>query len=135
MWGEDSVFLVPLEWLKPHEEINIRSRDKLLDMTLKWGGYTKPLVVDKNTGSLLDGHHRYSVAQSLGLKSVPAICVDYLLNEEIQVELWPHSKFDKITKSDVIEMSISNELYPPKTSRHTLPQDLPPIFISLEALS
>ena len=135
MWDENSVFLVPLEWLKPHEEIKIKARDKLLDMTKKWGGYTKPLIVDKNTGALLDGHHRYSVAKSLGLSLVPAICLDYLHDEEIEVELWPHSKLESISKLDVIEMSISSELYPPKTSRHLFSQDVPPIFISLEELS
>ncbi len=135
MWDENSVFLVPLEWLKPHEEIKTKARDKLLDMTKKWGGYTKPLIVDKKTGSLLDGHHRYSVAKSLGLSLVPAICLDYLNDPEIEVELWPHSKLESISKLDVIEMSISGDLYPPKTSRHLFSQDVPPIFISLEELS
>ena len=90
MLGDESVSLVPVEWLKAHEEIRVRARDKLLDMTKRWGGFTKPLVVDKKTGSLLDGHHRYSVACLLNLTSVPAICVDYLSDETIIVETWPN---------------------------------------------
>ena len=34
MWDETDVRLVPYEWLKPHEEIKPRNRDKLLEMTL-----------------------------------------------------------------------------------------------------
>lgn len=134
MWGDESVSLVPVEWLKTHEEIRVRARDKLLDMTKRWGGFTKPLVVDKKTGSLLDGHHRYSVACLLNLTSVPAICVDYLLDETIIVETWPNSDYEEITKKDVVDMCLSDDLFPPKTSRHMFAYDIPPIFISLDAL-
>ena len=54
MWDESDVRLVPLEWLKPHEQIKTRNRDKLLDMTKRWQGYTKPLIVDQLTGAILD---------------------------------------------------------------------------------
>jgi hypothetical protein len=33
MWGDESVSLVPVDWLKAHEEIRVKARDKLLDMT------------------------------------------------------------------------------------------------------
>lgn len=134
MWGDESVSLVPVEWLKAHEEVRVRGRDKLLEMTKKWGGFTKPLIVDKKTGSLLDGHHRHSVACLLNLNSVPAICVDYFSDESIIVETWPNSELEEISKKDVIDMSMSGELYPPKTSRHIFSYDIPPIFISLDAL-
>ena len=45
-WSEEDVELVPLRWLKVHEEVKVRNRDKLLEMTKRWGGYTKPLIVD-----------------------------------------------------------------------------------------
>ncbi|MBT5593391.1 MAG: hypothetical protein HOJ55_06045, partial [Euryarchaeota archaeon] len=44
-WDESDVRLVPLEWLKPHEEIKVKNMKKLLDMTLRWDGFTKPLIV------------------------------------------------------------------------------------------
>ena len=83
MWTEDDVTIVEVNWLKPHEEIKIKARDKLLDMTKRWGGFTKPVLVDSETGSLLDGHHRLSVAKELGLSKIPAICLDYLSSEAI----------------------------------------------------
>ena len=30
MWTEDDVTIVEVNWLKPHEEIKIKARDKLL---------------------------------------------------------------------------------------------------------
>jgi hypothetical protein len=133
-WDEDDVRLVPLEWLKPHERIKERNRNKLLDMTKRWNGYTKPLIVDKRTGAILDGHHRFSIAALLELKRLPVICVDYLADENITVETWPGSGRDELTKDEVIEMSLSGNLFPPKTSRHTIADHLPPIFISLDEL-
>ena len=134
MWDETDVRLVPLEWLKPHERIKERNRDKLLDMTKRWNGYTKPLIVDKRTGSILDGHHRFAIAALLELKRLPVICVDYLDDEKITVGTWPGSDRETLSKQEVLEMSLSGELFPPKTSRHIIAEHLPPIFISLQEL-
>ena len=133
-WGNDDVSLVDLDWLKPHEEIKIKNRDKLLETTKKWGGFTKPLLVDSQTGSILDGHHRHSVAVCLNLKRVPAILIDYLSNDEISVDVWPGSGLETITKQQVIDMSLSGDLYPPKTSKHTISNHMPPIHVLLEVL-
>ena len=134
MWTEDDVVMVEVEWLKPHEQIKSKARDKLLDMTKRWGGFTKPVLVDSVTGSLLDGHHRLSVAQELGLSKIPAICLDYLSSADITLELWPNTGFDSITKSMVIQMCESGDLFPPKTTKHTTIFDLPPILVSLDDL-
>ena len=134
-WEAEHVSLVALEWLKPHEEIKVKNRDKLLEMTKRWGGFTKPLLVDSVTGSILDGHHRYSVAQSLNLKRVPVILIDYLTDDEIVVEVWPGCGLESITKQQVIDMSLSDELFPPKTSKHIISNHMPPIYVLLEELS
>jgi hypothetical protein len=131
--GED-VTLVPIEWLKPHEEIKEKNCQSLLKMTKKWGGYTKPLIVDKATGAILDGHHRYNVGLRLDLRLLPALCIDYLTDSRISVETWQASTFEEITKEQVIEMSLSGHVFPAKTSKHTLVFDIPPIFVPLEQL-
>ena len=89
------------------------------------GGFTKPLLVDSQTGSILDGHHRYSVALSLELKRVPVILIDYLEDDEITVDVWPGCGLQSISKQDVINMCLSEELYPPKTSKHTIANHMP----------
>lgn len=135
MWDEEDVQLVPVEWLKPHEEIKPRNRDKLLEMTKRWGGYTKPLIVDMRTGAILDGHHRYSIAEELNLAQIPVIAVDYLADDSIEVDVWPSAQLESLTKQDVIDMSLSNEVFPPKTSRHRIADHLPPIHVPLEVLA
>ena len=133
-WVEEDVVLVPVEWLKPHEEIKPKNRDKLLEMTKRWGGFTKPLIVDEQTGAILDGHHRHSVALILGLKCAPAICIEYLTNDLVTVDVWPGCGRTQLTKEEVIQMSLSDDVFPPKTSRHTLADNTPPIFFPLEVL-
>ncbi|MBT5281480.1 MAG: ParB N-terminal domain-containing protein [Euryarchaeota archaeon] len=134
-WDESDVRLVPLEWLKPHEEIKVKNMKKLLDMTLRWDGFTKPLIVDIATGAILDGHHRHAVAIRLELARIPVIVVDYFGDESIDLDLWPASELDEISKQDVVDMALSDQLYPPKTTRHRIADYLPPIHVSLEKLS
>lgn len=134
-WDESDVRLVPLQWLKPHEEIKVKNMKKLLDMTLRWDGFTKPLIVDIATGAILDGHHRHAVAIRLELARIPVIVVDYFADESIDLDLWPASELDEISKQDVVDMALSDQLYPPKTTRHRIADYLPPIHVSLEKLS
>ncbi|MBT3451805.1 MAG: hypothetical protein HN444_00430 [Euryarchaeota archaeon] len=104
-------------------------------MTKRWGGYTKPLIVDKMTGAILDGHHRYSIAGELKLARIPVIAVDYLNDDTIEVDVWPAAKIDSLTKEEVIAMSLSGDVFPPKTSRHRIADHLPPIHVPLEVLA
>ena len=87
------VQLVPVEVLRPHEEVIPKNVDQLERMTLKWDAYTKPLLVDRSTGTILDGHHRYEIAKRLELKCLPCVLVDYLSDESIKIILWPNSKW------------------------------------------
>jgi len=133
---QQEVTHVDIDWLKPHEKVVNQERvDALIDAISRWGAYRKPLLVDRDSGSILDGHHRYFAAQGLGLKRVPAALVDYLEDGSITVDVWPGDHgVAKITKQDVIDMCLSPEVFPPKTSRHTFAEPLSPIFVALEEL-
>ena len=75
------VELVPIVWLKPHEEVKPRNVDTLHEMTLRWSAYTKPLLVDRNTGTILDGHHRYHVGIRIGLSRFAANAIYFAINQ------------------------------------------------------
>ncbi|GMF21248.1 unnamed protein product [Phytophthora lilii] len=129
------VQLVDVQWLKPHEQIVSWERvNGLRKATLSWDAYTEPLLVDIKTGAILDGHHRYNVALQLRLKQVPAVLVDYLGDSTIHVDVWPGCGRSHLTKEDVIAMSLSPDVFPPKTSRHKFTESLPPISIPLSVL-
>ena len=125
---------MPIVWLKPHEEVKPRNTDTLHEMTLRWSAYTKPLLVDRETGTILDGHHRYHVGLRIGLSRLPVIKVDYLSDDSIELDIWPASKLESLTKQEVIEMALSESVFPPKTSRHRFSDRLPPIAVSLDLL-
>ena len=131
---QKDVELLDIHWLKAHEEVHQKKVIELFEMTLRWGGYTKPLLIDRETGTILDGHHRYEVGKKLKLKFIPAIVIDYLEDDRIDVTTWSNSNLKRIEKTDVINMALSGKLFPPKTSKHSLSEDLPPIMIKLDDL-
>ena len=128
------VELVPLEVLRPHEQVIERKVDQLERMTHRWNAYTKPLLLDRTTGTILDGHHRYHVAQRIDLQCVPCVLIDYLEDDAIELDLWPNSGRDSISKQDVVDAALSGKLMRPKTSRHRLSDHLPPIAVPLSRL-
>ena len=128
------VELVPVETLLPHEKVEEHRVDNLKKMTLRWRAYTKPLLVDRKTGTILDGHHRTKVAVRMELQCLPCVLVDYLEDDGISVSVWPNSGRESIQKEEVIEAALSGNLFEPKTSRHMLSDHLPPISVPLARL-
>ena len=128
------VQLVPLEILRPHEHIIVKKVDQLERMTIRWNAYTKPLLVDKASGTILDGHHRYEIAKRMSLLCLPCVLVDYTSDDSITIIPWPGSGRIEISKEDVLEAATSGELLPPKTSKHLLSDDLPPNSVPLSRL-
>ena len=128
------VQLVPVDILRPHEQVIMKKVDQLENMTVRWNAYTKPLLVDKSSGTILDGHHRYEIAKRMGLLCLPCVLGDYISDESITLIPWPGSGRNEISKADVLKAAFSGKLLPPKTSRHLLSDDLPPISVPLSRL-
>ncbi len=130
--GTRAVILAEHRILKEHEEIkedNLKVRIK----KMKKRGFYKPIIADYKTNVILDGHHKWNAAREFGLSKVPTIFVDY--NEEgVKVDVWPNCGKDSITKKEVIAMGLSDNVYPPKTSKHTFDFEIPIISIPLESL-
>ena len=129
----EDVVLVETVSLRGHEEVipdNLETRtSKLLSK-----GFYKPIIVDRESMVILDGHHKWTAAKSLGLARVPVIMVDYLVDEGVLVDVWPDCGKESITKTEVLEMGVSGDVFPPKTRRHTLPVKIPSIRIPLSEL-
>jgi len=125
--------LVSRDALKGHEEVIPTNLDKRISKLLDKGFY-KPIVVDKSTMVILDGHHKWTAARLLDLDNVPVVMVDYMADESIGVDVWPGCGKGSITKEEVLEMGLSDDNFPPKTSRHILSFELPSIQIPLDEL-
>lgn len=108
--------LIFINELKPHEE-TIKERlqeikrkilnDKIIDF---------PIIVDKNTKTIIDWHHRYNACLELWIKKIPVFMVEYL-SDEIKIE--PFRKWENISKEIVLEYSKNKKLFPPKTTKHS----------------
>ena len=107
---------IEIRKLNPHEQIIEENLKKLLASLKVEKRLKEPIIVDEETKVILDGHHRAKAFSLLGLKEIPCRFVDYG-SEDITVE--PHQNGD-VTKEEVIEKGLSEELFPPKTSKHRI---------------
>lgn len=108
--------LISPKQLLPHEETRKESLDMVISLIKAYGGFRFPVLIDGNTLTILDGHHRVEAAIKLGLKFIPVFPVDYYKDEDVMV--FPRRKEFRITKKSVVSRALKGILYPPKTTRH-----------------
>ena len=128
------ITLVDMAWLKPHEEVQPERVAELQAQFEASGHVDLPLLVDQVTGTILDGHHRFTVGQVLGLTRMPALLFNYLDEPRIAVDTWPDCGRENITKEEIIEIAARGERTPPKTSRHHIDVPIPMIQVPLSEL-
>lgn len=73
--------------LKPHEDVLVDEVKRIKDSLLSSGVQKKPLIVDAETGVIIDGAHRFKAMLEIGLKYAVIYSVDYA-NPEIVVKRW-----------------------------------------------
>ncbi|MCS7142305.1 MAG: ParB N-terminal domain-containing protein [Aigarchaeota archaeon] len=107
--------LVRLEELKEHERYDPEHLEELLQDISSCGVLRRPIIADKKTKVILDGHHRYNSLKRLGCKYIPVYFVDYF-RSEIEVHQWDNKPL--VTKEDVIKAGTSGKLLPSRSSKH-----------------
>ena len=108
--------LLPLELVFPTHLKNLE------DMINKDGFLLKAVIVDRKTGTVLDGSHRYVYLLKNGYKEVPVYWTDYD-DENIRVGTILSHRFMidgdcGISKEECRSRALSGELFPPRTTRH-----------------
>jgi hypothetical protein len=78
---------VPLEELKPHEEVIEESVAKLAREMREDGFVRDPLIVDRDEHVILDGMHRFSSLERLKCRFAPCCLLDYM-SPKITVGSW-----------------------------------------------
>lgn len=126
--------LVNIAHLRPHERTLPHRVDEMLQKLRTNNFFHKPILVDRATMAILDGHHRYTASLRLGLHSVPALVLDYLEDDGVKVEAWPPHAPDSVSKEDVVAVALSQELMPPKTTHHTIAMAIPQLSVPLSEL-
>ncbi len=117
--------IVDTSWLKPIEKVFNSHLTNLEDSILKEEAIKQPLIVDKLTGAVLDGSHRYAFLLKHGYKKAPALMVDYT-NESIFVgnELshrFKHNNNKSLNKDNIRARALNHNLLEPRTTRHFFP--------------
>ena len=112
--------LVPLRELKTHEEAEPDRVKRVMKQLKSTKLVKKAIVVDSNTGVVLDGVHRLSALEALGAVRVPAWLVDY---SDDEVQVFSKDRKSQIPKGDVIRAAVEGPKFPPKTTRHMAKTD------------
>ena len=108
-------FLMNIKDLREHEEIEPIYLEKLKSQIMKDGHLKIPIIVDKNTNIILDGHYRLNSLKKLGFSKIAVYFVDYN-SPSIFVHVWRNGEI--ITKEDVLRAGLTGNKFPPKTSKH-----------------
>ena len=74
--------LMSLNSLLPHEEVETNSLSTLEDKIKSDQIFTTPIIVDKKSRLIIDGHHRFHAIKRLGLSKILAFEVNYF-NQKI----------------------------------------------------
>jgi len=105
--------------LHGHERVRPALLEELTDQIRTDGYLRRPILVADVDFVILDGHHRVEAVRALGARRIPAYLVDYF-SDVVELGTWPEAVVSVITKEDVIRRGRTGDLFPPKTSRHTL---------------
>lgn len=127
--------LVEVARLRPHEQTLPWRVEEMVEKIQRNDFFHKPLLVDRSTMTILDGHHRHQASLRLGLKRVPAMVFDYGEDERIVVEARPPADPESVSKALVVQMAANGLLMEPKSSKHSINVEVPRLRIPLEALT
>jgi len=105
--------------LRGHERIRPALLEQLMEQIRKDGYLRRPILVADGDFVILDGHHRVEAVRALGARRIPAYLIDYF-SDIVRLTTWPDAVVSVITKEDVIRRGRTGDLFPPKTSRHTM---------------
>ena len=122
--------ILPLDVLREHEEINACRLKEIVE-EIKAKNAIVPIVVDRKSRVILDGHHRMHAMKMLGYKMIPAILVDYNSSD---VKVFARRKNIKVSKEAVVMHAMARKKFPPKTTRHVIKNKPQNIIIPLSDL-
>jgi len=205
--------LIDISRLRDHEEVDPFHFKELMKKMIEDGFQRDPIIVDTESGVVLDGHHRRNILKTLGYSKIASYQVQYVEDGKIRVKTWypivvdskrrlmqtiknhaieltPNTKnnsknllalkgrtlqlaarrgevmnallgkirfqyvstknialrlveegraagaflFEPVTKEDVLKVALSNDPFPPKTTRHIIPSRPKNWFIPLKEL-
>lgn len=114
-----NITYVDIACLVEHEHVDHKRLEVVRAKLLTEGVIRRPVIVDKATNIILDGHHRVRALQELGIRHAPVAYVRYQ-DKRVRVYLRRKDILMKIIKKYVVEMAMRHKVCPSKTTRHLI---------------
>jgi len=115
MTGYD-ITLIEIARLRPTEEVDAAQVARLATDLKRDGCLRQPILVERTSLAILDGHHRYHAAMRLGLSRIAAILISYG-DPRLSLLSWSARQF---TPEEVIRAAETGKPLPRKSTRHVL---------------
>lgn len=110
---------IDIHKLKCHERVDPARLALVRRAILHEGVIRRPVIVDRKSMVILDGHHRYTALCTLGAKRVPVAFVRYE-DAGIRVYLRRKQLLMRFIKRFVVETAQKGNVFPSKTTRHLI---------------
>lgn len=117
--------------LRPTEEVDAAHVRRIAEEMRRDGVQRRPILVERSSLAILDGHHRYHAAKTLGLPAINAVLIDYG-DQRLTLSSWGETAYGR---DDVLAAAASGALLPKKSTRHILDPPAPEAMIPLGELS
>jgi hypothetical protein len=96
------------------------------------GAWIAPISVERNTGIIMDGNHRWHAGVRLGLTHLPCILLDYA-DPRVTVYEWEVDR--PFPVADIFRVVMNRQVFPYKTTRHLFAPALPRTEVALAELT
>jgi hypothetical protein len=111
------ITILPISVLRSHEAVDPGLVRELAEDIRRCGLIRKPIVVDRETLIIIDGHHRVEALKRLGCGRIPCLLMNYR-SPRVAVLSWRGG--EPLSKDLVLNAGLRGELLPPKTTRHII---------------
>ncbi|MBI5019776.1 ParB N-terminal domain-containing protein [Candidatus Gottesmanbacteria bacterium] len=125
--------LVDIQKLVAHERTDRARIVEVRAQIRRRGAVRRPVIVDRKSKVILDGHHRVRALQEMGARRVPVMYVRYQ-DARIKVYLRRKEILMDMLKDYVIRRARSHMLFPSKTTRHFIGKGRSVLFIRVADL-
>lgn len=112
----------PLSEIQPHESVNEPDLNSFCESFREKGLFYKPILIDGESGTILDGTHRWAGLKKLGATHAPVIKFNYQDDAEIEVGTWFPIASESI---DVISECLTDNGYDVSPTSFELSSRLP----------
>lgn len=123
------IHFVLVKQIRPNECHYPNLAMALADTILREQLWRVPIVLERTSLTVMDGHHRLQAACQLRLKYVPCLLLDYDYVKVDATRCGYH-----VNPHEIVRRAKDGDLYPPKTTRHQFPSPLPICNISVPLL-